>query len=238
MKETTNKQSHAQLVKRIQRAVVLVDRTKDTKDFYFGDKGLRITINEENAVISTNYHKHVFSRWTASGESKPYIYTQFVLNIVLGNQDDCIVELNGEKQYSYKRLMDVFKDKEDKQTEYLILHYYQMWLFNIFNPLYSISESEKSMFVVYLDYVFNIVKNEQLLSEHTDDVTNKQFIENVCLKMKDITSDITERVVFKKMTDEEFAQKEMEAMQEQENEQILENKLNEKKNESKNKETE
>lgn len=237
MKEATNKQSHAQLVKRIQRAVVLVDRTKDTKDFYFGDKGLRITINEENAVISTNYHKHVFSRWTASGESKPYIYTQFVLNIVLENQDDCIVELNGEKQYSYKQLMNVFKDKEDKQTEYLVLHYYQMWLFNIFNPLYSISESEKSMFIVYLDYVYNIVKNEQLLSEHTEDVTNKQFIETVSSKLKEVTSDITERVVFEKMTDDEFAQKEMETMQEQEDEQTIENKFREE-NESKNKETE
>lgn len=216
----TKKPTNSQLLKRINKAVVHVDRTKDTKDIFFSDRGLKLTVNEEYAVIATGYHKHVFSRYTSSGISKPYIYTDTVLTVAFEN--DCIVkDEQGNSGYSYQKLLATLKNAEDKKAEYLIVYYYSMWLFNIFNPLYTIGETEQTTFITYVDYLVNIARNAIVLGEHNEDMTNKQFIAELCKNINDFTSNVDERVIFKKMTDEEFAQQEMDAMNEYENEEIL-----------------
>lgn len=217
------KETNAQLKKRIEKALVHVEKTKDTKSVYFSDRGLRLTINEDCAIISTGFHKHIFNKITSSGISKPYMYTDMVIDLALENS--CLVEdenVIGEKYYSYQRLLDVLKNNEEKNYDYLIVYYYSMWLYNIYNPLYSISESESSSFVVFLTYVVNVATNSIILEEKKDDVTNRQIVNELCARIKKFTSDIDERVIFAKMTDEDFAKKEMEAMNEQENENIIE----------------
>lgn len=234
--ETKKKESNSQLQKRIQRAIVHVDKTKGTKDMYFSDRGLRLTVTDEYAVIATGFHRHVFDRWTSGGVSKPYVYTDAILDFA--NDNDCLVEDGmGNKNYSFGKLMQTLKDNQEKQTEYLIVHYYSLWLFNVFNPLYTIGENEQTTFITYIDYVFNIARNAIILGEHKEDMTNKQFVSELIAKIKEFTGNIDERVVFHKLTDEEFVEKEMEAMNEQETEDLMQKKL-EFENESKNKETE
>lgn len=233
----TKKESNAQLQKRIRRAIVHVDKTKDTKDIFFSDRGLRLTVNEDYAIVGTGFHRHVFDKFTSSGVSKPYVYTDMVID--LANANDCVVDDGkGNKSYSFGKLMQTLKEDSEKQTEYLIVHYYSMWLFNVFSPLYSIGESEATTFITYIDYVFNIARNAIVLREHTEDLTNKQFIENLCENIKEFTNNINERVIFHKLTDDEFAQQEMEAMQEQENEEVIIKKIEQEENERKDKETE
>ena len=99
-------------------------------------------------------------------------------------------------------------------------------MFNSFQPLYGIGETEIESFLVYEDYLHNIARNAILLSEKTEDITNKQFIQKVIDNIKEFTNELEERVLFPKKTDEQVMQEEIEAIQEQEQNDAMEAQIN------------
>lgn len=200
------KQTNGQLQQRIEKALLHIDKTKDTRSIYFGDKGLRLVVNEDYAIIETGFHRHVFANFTSAGVSRPYLYTQRIIEIADENLKD--IEVDGG--YSFQRLLEVLKAKEDK-SEYNIVTYFSWYLYNIFSPLYSIGESEIESFLVYEEYIHGIARQSVLLSEKNEDVTNKCFIEKVISNIKDFTADIDERILFHKKTDEEVMKENIEA---------------------------
>ena len=215
------KPTNAQLQKRIANALIHIDKTKDTESIFFSDKGLRLTTNEDVAIIATGFHRHVFNNFTSSGISRPYLYTKRVIEIANENLKD--IEVDGG--YSFQRLLEVLKAKEDK-SEYNIVTYVSWWLEIIFAPLYSIDESEAGSFLVYEAYLHNIARQAVLLSEKKEDMTNKQFFENVIKNMQDFIEGVDERVIFHKMSDEEMAQANIEALTQNEQEQAVEVQIN------------
>ena len=130
-------------------------------------------------------------------------------NVKVGDGEN-IVAVETEDGYSFAKLLDVLKAKEDK-SEYNIVVYYEWFLFNIFQPLYGIGETEIESFLVYEDYLHNIARNAILLSEKMEDMTNKQFIQKVIDNIKEFTSELEERVLFPKKTDEQVMQEEVAA---------------------------
>jgi hypothetical protein len=211
----TKKPTNAQLQRRIEKAVLHIDRTKETKTIYLSDKGVRLTVDEEYAIIETNYHRHVFTNVTSNGISRPYIYTKRFVEIALENAVE-----DKENGYTFTQIVSSLEKKEDK-SEYNIMMYIDWWMFNIFQPLYSIGESEIESFLVYEDYLHNIARNGILLSQHDESITNKRFIELVNEKVNEFTKNMQERVILEKKSDEERLKEEIEAIQEQENEQAL-----------------
>ena len=203
------KPTNGQLQRRIDNALLHIDKTKDTENIFFSDKGLRVTVNEEYAIIETNYHRHVFSNITSGGISRPWLYAKKFVDIA--NDNDC----KNNDGYSFRMLWENLKKKEDK-TEYNLCVYFEWWLYNIFSPLYSIGESDAESFMVYEDYLHNIARQSILLSEKTEDITNKRFIEMVIDKIKEYSGNIEENVILKKKTDEEIINENIEAIQEQE----------------------
>ncbi len=201
------KPTKAQLERRIQTAVVFVPKDKDTLSIYFADKGLRLTVTSDTAVIETGYHRHVFSSLSGSGYSRPYLYTKRFVEIVLEN--DCVTE-NG---MSYGKLFETLKKKEDK-TDYNLATYVDWWLFIIFNNLYSIGENDVSSWLVYFKYVSALAVNTIILDEHKESLSNHQFIEKYKALIDDITKEVEERVLFAPLTDEERMQRELQALQE------------------------
>ena len=211
-KREQKKPTNTQLQRRIANAVVHIDRDKSYQSIFFSDRGLRLEVLDDCCVISTGFHRHVFDSITMNGYSRPYLYTKRFLEITLEN--DC----KTERGYSFSKLINTLQAKED-QSEYNIAKFYSWWLYNIFQPLYSIGESEIETFLVYEDYVHNIARQSIILSEKTEEVTNKQFIGKVCDSIKEFTENMEESVLFQKKTDEEVAHENMEAMREQEMEQ-------------------
>ena len=211
------KETRATIERKIKNAIVFVPKTKDTVSIFFSDKGVRLVADNDGCVIETNYHRHVYSNITAAGVSRPYLYTKRVIEIANENID----AIKTESGYSYQRLLDVLKAKDDK-SEYNIVTYFSWYLYNIFSPLYSIGESEIESFLVYEDYIHNIARNAILLSEKTEDMTNKQFIQKVFDNMKEFTDGLTESVLFPKKTDEERMKEEVEAIAQTEQEQAME----------------
>lgn len=210
------KETKAQLERRMKNALVFVPRDKDTLGIFFDDKGVRLEVTQDVCVISTSFHRHVFSAITPSGYSRPYLYTKRIIEIALEN--DCVVG-NG---YSFARLLGVLNGKEDK-TEYNIVVYYSWWLMVIFDGLYSISEDDVSSWLVYFKYINIIATNSILLEEHKEDVTNKQFVEQFISRIKEFTDGVDERVLFHALSDEERINQEIEAIQENETEHLIQN---------------
>lgn len=208
--EQKKKPTNAQLQRRIANAVVHLDRTKDTMGIYFSDKGLRLVSDKEYCVIETGYHRHVFSNITSSGISRPWLYTKRIVEIANEHLEDCKTD-NG---YSFAKLLEVLKEKEDR-TEYNIFIYVDWWMFNIFQPLYSIGESDVEQFLVYESYIHNISRNSILLSEKTEEMTNKQFLDKLIGNIREFTDGMDERVLFEKKTDEELARENIDAINEQ-----------------------
>jgi len=218
------KPTNAQLQKRIANALIHIDKTKDTESIFFGDKSLRLTVNEDVAIIATGFHRHVFNNFTNAGISRPYLYTKRVIEIANEN----IVAVETEDGYSFAKLLEVLKAKEDK-SEYNIVTYYEWWCSVIFDGLYSISEDEVGSWLVYFKYINILATNSILLEEHKEDVTNKQFVEQFISRIKEFTDNVDERVLFHALSDEERMKQEVEAIQEQEQEQAMEEQINESK---------
>lgn len=212
------KTTKAQLEKRIANALIHVDKTKDCQTIFFDDKGLRLSVTEDFCIIETGYHRHVYNNYTSDGICRPWLYTKRIIEIA--NENDCKV---GDG-YSYQRLMQVLKDKDDK-SDYNIVTYIDWWLMNIFAPLYSIGENEAQTFMVYLDYMHNIAKNAILFEEHKDGLTNKQFIDKYIGLIRDFTNGINERQVFVAKSDEDVMRENIEAMQQDENDKILQEQI-------------
>lgn len=197
-----------------------MDLTKSTISVYFSDKGLRLTVDDHEgyALIATNYHTHYFQQWTSAGYSRPFLYTKRIVEIANEHLEDCKTE-NG---YSFAKLLETLKAKEDK-TEYNICVYYEWWCQIIFDGLYSISEDDVSQWFVYFKYLNVIATNSILLSEKTEDMTNKQFVERFKNLLDEFTAEVEERVLFKALSDEEKAKQEIEAIQANELEQETQN---------------
>ena len=224
------KPTKSELERRIKNALVFVPKDKDYQSVYFADKGLKLEVTQEHTIISTTYHKHVFDNITSSGISRPYIYTRRFIEIAL-DADCTYTDDNGYKFHSYQKLMNELKADKDKQTEYNIAYYCDLWFFNLFNPLYSIDGNNASAFIVFLDYICNVAKNSIILDEHTESMTNKQFLDKYIGLIMDFTKTMQEEIIFEKKTDDELMQESIDALQEQEQEQEI--KQNTESNESK-----
>ena len=216
------KETRATVERKIKNAIVFIPKDKETTSIFFSDKGVRLTVTMDSAVIAFGYSQTIYSNFTAAGISRPYLYTKRVIEIANENLKD--IEVDGG--YSYQRLLDVLNEKEDK-SEYNIVTYFSWFLQNLFSPQYGIAEDEVSSFLVYEDYIHNIAKNSVLLSEHKEDVTNKQFIDKMVANIKEFTNNLEESVLLHKKSDEEIAKEEMEAVMATEQEQAMEAQINE-----------
>jgi hypothetical protein len=206
------KPTKGDLEKKMRSAVVFVPKDRETISVYFDDKGLRLTATEDFAIIATGAHQHVFRNITVAGVSRPYLYTKRFIEFALKN--DCTIkDEKGQVRRSYSKLFEIIKNKEDK-TEYNICWYIDLWLTNIFSPLYSIDETEIASFLVYEQYLHNVARSQVILSEHANDMTNLQFVDALINNEKKYLEGMKEAVIIHKKTDEEKTQEEVAALQE------------------------
>lgn len=204
------KATKGDIERKMRSAIVFVPKDRETISVYFDDKGLRLTATEDFAIIATGAHQHVFNSITVAGVSRPYLYTKRFIEIALAN-DSTFKDEKGNMRRSYGRLIAILKEKEDK-TEFNIAWYIDLWLNNIFTPLYSIDETEAASFVVYEQYLHNIARQQVILEEHKDDMTNTQFVEKLIENEKKYFEGMKENVIFKAKTDEQRTQEEIAAL--------------------------
>ena len=215
------KETRATIERKIKNAIVFVPKDKQTISVFFSDKGVRLTTTSDIAVVAFGFSQTVYNSFTSAGVSRPYLYTKRIIEIANENLKE--IEVDGG--YSYQRLLDVLKEKEDKNG-YNIVTYFSWFLQNLHNPQFGIAEDEVSAFFVYEDYIHNIAKNSILLDVRNEDLTNKQFIDKMVANIKEFTDNIEESIILHKKSDEEIAKEEMEAVMATEQEQAMEAQIN------------
>lgn len=198
--------SKEQIVRRIENAVVFVPKDKEYKGVYFFDKPLRLEVTGDAAIVGTAFHQHVFQRVTASGLSRPYAYVSQFIDIALA-EESC----KTKDGYSYSKLFAALKEKEDR-TEYNICWLTDLWLFNIFQPLYSIGESVAESFLIYEDFLHNVARNKAIPQEKNEDITNRMFVDKVIASLTDYFKGLEEFVIYPKEAEEDAVEKEAEAL--------------------------
>lgn len=219
MANNQKKTTKSEMERRMRNAIVLVPKDKDYQAIYFDDKGLRMEVTADFAVITTGFHRHVFNSFTTQGVSRPWLYTRRFIEIALAN--DCVVkDEKGNVTRSYAKLFSVLEKKEDK-SEFNVAWYIDLWLNNIFHPLFTIGETEAESFLVYETFLHNVARNKVIMDEKNNDVTNMDFINCVCDAELKMVEGIEPRVIFKKKTDEETMQEEVDALRENANEKTL-----------------
>ena len=216
------KPTAAQMAQRLKSAVIHLDKTKDTQSIYFDDKGMRLTVdnNEGYAIVGTGCHRHIFDMITPSGVSRPFLYVKRFVEIALAN--DCTVkDKKGNVTRSYNKLLDVLKAKSDK-SEYNIAWYCDVWFFNIFAPLYDIGESEAESILTFERYCHSLARNTVIFSEKKSDVTVKEYLDKLIEAEKSLLDGMQDQILFKKKSDEELAQEEVSALTEKDAEEAVE----------------
>lgn len=212
MEKQKKKATRNELERRMNNAVVLVPRDKDYKCVYFDDRGLRLEITSDYCVIGTLFHRHIFSAITANGKSRPYLYTERIIDMALNN--DCKVkDKKGGVLYSFTKLMEVLDKKEDK-TDSNTLYYFDMWITNCFAPLFSISERTDDIFLVCESYIHNVARTEVVKSDKKEDMTNMAFVDATLAKEKELAQVWDEHVIFPKLSEEEKKMQDAEAFNE------------------------
>ena len=202
------KPTNAQLQRRLDKAVLHIDRTKDTKEVYFSDKGLRLIVDGDYAIIETGYHRNVFNAWTTSGVSRPYLYTKRFVDTALANLE----EIKTENGYSYQRLFEVLNTKEDK-TDYNLCTYTDWYFTLIFSNLYEIGETTAEQALLFESYCHTVARQQVILDEKNEEMTNKQFFKKVKAVESGFFDGIEETVIFEKMSDEELMKQNVKAVQ-------------------------
>lgn len=215
------RETKATIERKIKNAIVFVPKDKETISTFFSDKGVRLTVTSDTAVVAFGFSQTVYNIFTAAGISRPYLYTKRVIEIA----NEHLEEIKTDNGYSFQRLLDVLKEKEDK-AEYNIVTYFSLFLLNLHSPQFGIAEDDVSSFLVYEDYIHNIAKNSILLDVRNEDLTNKQFIDKMIANIKEFTDNLEESVLLHKKSDEEIVKEEIEAVQEQELNQTMEEKVN------------
>ena len=213
------KLTNGQLQRKIKNALVFVPKDKNYQVIFFEDKMIRLECTDDFCVISTGYHRHVFNATNYNnneiGFSRPYLYTKKIIEMAFEN--DCQTD-NGT--FTYSHMLEILALKEDK-NDYNIATYYSWWLFNIFQPLFTIGENEVETFLVYEQYLHNIARSKIILSEKTKDITNTMFIDEVLETEKKFTEGIEEMVVFHKKDDDELKKEEFDALEEKSIERVV-----------------
>lgn len=191
------KPTNAQLQRRIDLALVFVPKDKGTRSVYFDDKGLRLTVTEDFAIVETPFHRHVFARITGGGFSRPYIFIENFIAIATTHHALGEVKIKDSEQqgevtvFSYAKFIKALEDDKKLLDEYNQITYVDMWLNNIFFPLYRIGESTLSHWCVYLDYVSELAMQSVIYGKDRDrgvDVTDKMFIEKYVELIKSLST--------------------------------------------------
>ena len=82
-----SKMSKAQLVKLIGTSYVFVPKTKGHMYCRLDDRGISIAVTDDYSVVSTNFHRKVFTNVVSGCYSTPYLLLQTLCEGIYATQE-------------------------------------------------------------------------------------------------------------------------------------------------------
>lgn len=210
------KPTNAQLQKRISKAVIHIDRTKDTKEVFFDDRGIRIVISDGRAIISQLSFMMAFDEIVSGGYSRNYMVLNRIAEMV--DDYDCI-ETNekGEKSVSFWKLYDSVKNstKEGHEADNGIITMFIIWFGVMQSSMFLLSERSDYTFALGTQYAMNGIISGSISKFYEKDMTNKELLSEIAKEFDNYRKGVEEEfVVMKKETEEDRKQAIANAMQE------------------------
>lgn len=222
------KPTNAQLQKRIEKAVIHIDRTKDTKEVFFDDRGIRIVISDERAIISQLSFMMTFDEIVSGGYSRNYMVLNRITEMV--DEYDCVVvNEKGEKSVSFWKLYDSVKNstKEGHESDNGIITKFIIWFGVMQSSMFMLSERTDYTFALGTQYAMNSIISGSISKFYERDMTNKELLSEIANEFDAYRNGVKEEfVVMKKETEEDRKQAIANAIQEREQEQAMEAQIN------------
>ena len=223
MEETKKKPSKAQLEKRIEKAVLLVDKSSDAKEVYFADRGLRIAVSDGKALVSQGSFTMVFDEVIAGGYSRNYAILASI--IMLAEKYDCMERNSkGEVYHSFAKLVDKVNDskEENADTDRGLLTKFIVWYELHQGSMWLMSERVDYTFALGMQSLCNNAIRATICKPYGKDMTNKELFTEVLSLLNDVREKTEEEyVVLHKETEEERKQAMADALNEQELEEMV-----------------
>lgn len=228
--ETKNQKrpTNGQLQKRLERAVLHIDRTKDTKEVFFDDRGIRIIISDERAIISQLSFMMTFDEIVSGGYSRNYMVLNRVVEMV--DEYDCVVvNKKGEKCFSFWKLYDSVKNstKEGHEADNGIITKFIVWFSVMQSSMFLLSERTDFTFALGTQYAMNSIISGSISKFYEKDMTNKELLTEIAKGFDDYRNGVEEEfVVMKKESEEDRKQAIADAIQHIEQEKDIEAQIN------------
>lgn len=166
--------SKAQLEKAVRTAIVYVPKTKDTRTLRIDDRGYTITITDDYTVVSTNFHRNVFSNFVSDGLSSPHVWLDMFVQICEKYHEHGEIkdEAGNVRAFSLKQMMAW---DEFPQEEYVIVEHTEAWLDTLTEGCFSIGDDELSVQNVSMMYLSFLSKANTLLTAANKDITKNEM---------------------------------------------------------------
>ena len=172
--EQPKKKSKSQLEHEISSAIVFVPK-KNSKTIHLEDRGITLSVTDDFTVISTNFHRNVFSNYNAGGVAPTHIYVNEFINIA--EKYKSFVEESDDKGnltgFNFGLLMK-HKDKMGP-NEYELLLLVDRWLMILTEPQFALYPSDLSTLNITAMYTSWLAKSNCLLKAREGDIMYYDF---------------------------------------------------------------
>lgn len=186
--EQPKKKSKAQLENEIAKALVFVPH-KGAKTVRMDDRGITITVTDDYTVISTNFHRNVFTNYNSTGVSyTTYLVGEFVRIIerhqTFGQIKDDKGNITG---LSFEKIMS-HRD-EIEEIDFNILRKVDIWLMLLTEPLFILGTTETSALNMNAMFISFLSKANCLLSNNESDVMYNEFVNKYIASVRYLSLD-------------------------------------------------
>lgn len=174
METQPKKKSKSQLEHEISSAIVFVPK-KNAKTIHLEDRGITLSVTDDFTVISTNFHRNVFSNYTSAGVSPSHVYiNQF---IEIAEKYKTFGEIKDDKGnvagFSFSQLMTHKDEMDDVDCNLLLLA--DRWFMVLTEPLFALYPSQLSSLNLGSMYISFLAKSNCLLRTREGDIMYYNF---------------------------------------------------------------
>lgn len=222
------KPTNAQLQRRIDTAIIHMERTKDTKEVFFDDRNISVVVNEEMALLSNGIYSTTFQRYFFGGESNQYACLSLLVDCAKRYEDKIITQdKKGNISRSFAMLIDAMEKNSDKDYAWILVLNWYIYTFEANIALAPREDFTNAVFYnLYEKFAHSAACIEQYMAEHKDGMTNKEYFRAIAEKLIAIADDMNEDKMFEPISDEEMTKKEIEALQKDADEKLMEEQAN------------
>lgn len=189
------KATRAQLEKRIDNALLIIDKGKEFKSIYLGDIGIGVYITKDYAIMTSNFHQHIWNRFNGKGYNKPYIYLDRFVN--LSNEHINEIgrkNIKGELFYSLSKLKAISTLRDEEKRLITIV---ERFIYVANDGIYAIGDEKEDITNLMLQYLCWLSKANIFIGDRMDDLFINDFYNRFISTFRylSLDADIDDKVV-------------------------------------------